>query len=167
MGTSPVTVPQTFLLLTINPCVSSSVVAIACLLPLPVAKISCHLVHPYIYHCPHLWLKSMSSSSRVPMEGRAPGTTLQILNLLLEQTKECTIGLGWQTGKIAGERERDNSLYVTTAHTCRVTISTCFPFALFTWTRTKLKSNVTHQEHFSMASWPSWSRVALHMKGLG
>ena len=39
------------------------------------------------------------------MEGRAPGTTLQILNLLLEQTKECTMGLGWQTGKIARERQ--------------------------------------------------------------
>ena len=45
------------------------------------------------------------------MEGRAPGTTLQILNLLLEQTKECTMGLGWQTGKIARERERESICY--------------------------------------------------------
>ena len=64
------------------------------------------------YNCPYLWLKSMSSSSRVPMEGRAPGTTLQILNLLLEQTKECTMGLGWQTGKIARERERQSQFAI-------------------------------------------------------
>lgn len=87
--------------------------------PLRIQQCSCHSLStpftcckdilpfgaPLHYHCPHLWLKSMSSSSSVPMEGRAPGTTLQILNLLLEQTKECTIGLGWQTEKIAGERE--------------------------------------------------------------
>lgn len=35
----------------------------------------------------YLWLKNMRSRSRVPMEWRAVGTMLQMLNLLLEQTK--------------------------------------------------------------------------------
>ena len=70
------------------------------------------MVCTLIYNCPYFWLKSMSSNSRVPMEGRAPGTTLQILNLLLEQTNECTMGLGWQTGKIAGERERQSQFAI-------------------------------------------------------